>query len=169
LNSYEVRRKLISDLSNCLFNIQKKSEEFDENLYCSNEFSLYFKTFFGFMSTVRNYNTLAKSQEMIIKFEKCNYCYENVCNNKDLCTDMISLMNKLVVKTSVKAFKSIYRLIYHLREINLNLIELDNHMFNGSLLELAKYRIESIDSQSTVLIETTEIVDYEVVKKIEDV
>jgi hypothetical protein len=168
-NVFLVRKNLIIDIYHLLNNIHKKCDEFDNNKLTEKCCSAEIKIFLSRLRSLKIYNTFEKFQEMLIKFEKCDNCYEQCCDRTLLCTDMIHLMNKIANQIDIKEFKSIYRLIYQLREINYRVIDLDNNMFNGNLEELDGYKDYTINvNKSDRTISSSDLIDYTIIEKIEN-
>jgi hypothetical protein len=163
---FEYRTNLICEVSHLLLNIQKKCGEFDPSLVTKDESSLMIKLFYAGLCTLRNYNLFEKAQEMIIKFEKCNNCYSNICDKTNLCTDMIHIMNYIVSNENIKNIKTLYRLIYQLRETNYRIIEIDYSLLTASLDDLSCYKSETFSDfiDSTQL---ANVVDYDSIKTID--
>ncbi len=166
INVFEYRTNLICEISHLLLNIQKKCDEFDSDLSIDNESSLMIKMFYAGLCTLRNYNSFEKTQEMIIMFEKCYNCYSNVCDKSNLCTDMIHLMNKIVSNKNIKNIKTLYRLIYQLRETNYRIIEIDNSLHTASLDDLSSFKSVT-PSDFFKSIYPANLVDYDSIKKID--
>ena len=136
--SYETRIRIIKNLYKELNHLKKNLDSFVLNL--NNESIFNNIRLMSSLSTLKPTNDLLSTQANIIYFERCTECYNNICEKGQYCTDSIHLLHEIYTNSRNKELSTIIRIIYNIRLINCQLLDIDNALVDGDLRKLIMLR-----------------------------
>jgi hypothetical protein len=116
------------------------------------------------LSKIKPYLSLEVTQANLIIFEKCVKCYKEKCFDKDQCNDNIAQLLKLSKNSKNNKINTILRMLYNIRQNNINIIEVDFQLSTTSLDELASkygnFSDSNVDDKVSIE-ENIEITQYD--------